>query len=98
MKCSSSIALALAAAVMAAPFCVQAQESSARRSTEGKSSEPAKPSKKHKRSFKRDEPAAAEDRASPPVTENALTVTPNVPGTGEDDPIMRGGGERPNTN
>ena len=53
--------------------------------------------KRTKRSFKRDEPAAAEDRGAPPITENTLTVTPNVPGSGEDEPVMRGGGERPNT-
>lgn len=101
MKRRSSIALALVAAIVALPLAAQAQESSRRKATGEGSAEEKKPSKKtakSKRSFKRDEPTAAEDRGAPPVTENTLTVTPNVPGSGEDEPVMRGGGERPNTN
>lgn len=98
MKRFGPLALVLAAALLAVPPGAQAQESSARKAGE-KSEAQKKSSKKAKakRSFKRDEPAAAEDRGAPPITENTLTVTPNVPGSGEDEPVMRGGGERPNT-
>ena len=100
MKRFGPLALVLAAALLAVPLAAHAQESSARKAGERSGEAQKKSSKKSakaKRSFKRDEPAAAEDRGAPPVTENTLTVTPNVPGSGEDEPVMRGGGERPNT-